>query len=107
MRIDLHVHQPECCARVERKVDCILAHLNIIEEKENQIMSTIDDISAGVADETTLIDSIIVMLQNALANAGVPQAKIDAIVAAITANKQKMTDAITANTPVPPQPVTP
>lgn len=68
-------------------------------------MATIDDVLAGVQEESTLEDSVILLLQNALANAGVPQEKIDAILATITTNKQKLNDAITAATPVPPQPV--
>lgn len=68
-------------------------------------MATIDDVLAGVQEESTLEDSVILLLQNALTNAGVPQAKIDAIIAQISTNKQKLNDAITAATPVPPQPV--
>jgi len=69
--------------------------------------ATIDDILQGVSDESTLEDSVIQLLTNAMQNQGIPQAKIDAVVAALNSNKQKLNDAITANTPVPPQPVTP
>lgn len=64
-------------------------------------MATIDDILAGVEEESTLDDSIITLLQNlkaAVDAAKGDQAKIDAAFAAITANKQKVSDAITANT---------
>jgi len=64
-------------------------------------MATIDDILAGVEEESTLDDSIITLLTNlkaAVDAAKGDQAKIDAAFAAITANKQKVSDAITANT---------
>jgi len=108
MRIDLHVHQPECCARVEHKLDRILAHLNIIEEKENQMATTIQDILDGVNQESTVDDSIITLLGNIfqqLQNAGIPQAQLDAIKTVIDANVAKISAAVTANTPVvPPTP---
>lgn len=61
--------------------------------------ATIDDILAGVTEESTLEDSVITLLTNAMQNQGVPQAKIDAVVAALQANKDKLNAAITANTP--------
>lgn len=67
--------------------------------------ATIDDILAGVTEEATLEDSVITLLTNAMQNQGIPQEKIDAVIAALEANKQKLNDAITANTPVPPQPI--
>lgn len=66
--------------------------------------ATIDDILAGVQEEATLEDSVILLLTNAMQNQGIPQEKIDAVIASLNANKQKLNDAITANTPIPPQP---
>lgn len=69
--------------------------------------ATIDDILAGVQQESTVDDSIIALLNNIaaqLANAGVPQDKIDAIMAVIQANQTKVTAAVTANTPAQPPP---
>jgi len=115
IEVNVHHHQDEqCCARIECKVDQlamqlerVLAQLETVLEKENQMAATIDDILAGVNTESTVDDSIITLLNNIaqqLANAGVPQAKIDAIMSVIQANQAKVTAAVTANTPAAPPP---
>lgn len=68
---------------------------------------TIADIARGVADESTLIDSVSQMVTNILANQGVPQAEIDAIVAVIEANKVKLNADLVAGTPASSPPPTP
>jgi len=114
IEVTVHHHNEECCARIECKVDQalvqldrVLAQQERILEREAQMAATIDDILAGVQQESTVDDSIITLLNNIaaqLANAGVPQDKIDAIMAVITANQAKVTAAVTANTPAAPPP---
>lgn len=82
-----------------------------IHWKLDTIMATIDEVLADVQQESTLDDSIITLLQNikaqldALLAGNLPpevQAKVDEIFAQVEANKQKVADAITANTPPAP-----
>jgi hypothetical protein len=79
-------------------------------EKQIALMAaTLDSILAKVTDEETLEDSLIALvgglkqqLADALSGTTLPaatQAKVDAIFTAVEAQSQKMTDAITANTP--------
>lgn len=77
--------------------------------KENQIMATLQDIVTEVHNESDLDDSIITLLNGIVQQLKDAQAQndpqaIDAIIASIQTNKQKLTDAITANTPVNPTP---
>jgi len=80
-----------------------------IEEAKTHIMASIDDLISEVNDETTVTDSVVTLLnnietqlKNALANSVPPAVaqKIDQAFATLKANKQKLADAITANTPV-------
>lgn len=106
----MHNHNDECCARIECKLDQVLEQLDRILERESDIVATIDDILSTVQTQGTFEASILTLIQNALANAGVPQAKIDATVAALTANQstlQQMNDALVAGTGVTVPPVTP
>lgn len=83
-----------------------------LKEMENRIMAKIEEVLQDISDESTLEDSILALvtgikqqLADALANVTVPadvQAKIDAAFAQLEANKAKLTDAITANTPAAP-----
>lgn len=102
-RYDVNVHVHSADERpIQKKLDQILRALSVITAKEAAMAATIDDILAGVQAESTVDDSIIALLNNIaqqLANAGVPQAKIDAIMAVIQANQDKVTAAVTANTP--------
>lgn len=86
--------------RIERKLDLIL-------QKETQIVATLDDILTDVTDEGTQIDSLATLmgglqqqLTDALAGTSpAVQAKVDAIFAAVDANKAKIVSAINTNTP--------
>lgn len=67
------------------------------------------DLLQGVQDESSLDDSLISLLGNiktqldqVLSGTSIPpavQTQIDAIFSQVSSNKQKVTDAITANTP--------
>lgn len=93
------------------KLEQILQRVISIEHKENQIMATLDEVLADVADESTKIDSLSTLvagikaqLDAILAGGVTPevQAKVDALFAGIEANKAKVQAAIDANTPPAP-----
>lgn len=70
-------------------------------------MATINDISAAVAAESTVDDSIITLLNQIVqqlkdAQASNDPAAMDLVVASIQANTKKLSDAVTANTPTAP-----
>lgn len=80
---------------VNDKLDLILA-------KETKMATTLDDLTADVAQETTVDASIVTLLNNIAAQlkaAGQDQAKLDALHAAIQSNIQTISGAVTANTP--------
>jgi uncharacterized protein YoxC len=94
--------------KIDTKLNKVLALLQGIKRQEKLIMATLDQVMADVQEESTVVDSLATLtaaikaqLDAALANEVSPaaQAKVDAIFAAIEANKQKMADAILANTP--------
>ena len=70
-------------------------------------MATIQDVSAAVAAESSVDDSIITLLNGIVqqlkdAQASNDPAALDVVVASIQANTKKLQDAVTANTPVTP-----
>lgn len=76
--------------------------LHTINQKENYIMSKIDDLNTAVSEESTVIDSTVTLLTNLtqmIKAAGTDPAKLDALMTSITANKTKLADAVVANTP--------
>lgn len=82
--------------------------LTKIERKLKNMAHTIDEVLTGVQEESTVDDSIITLLQNIkkqlddLLAGNLPpetQAKVDAIFDQVQANKTKVADAVTANTP--------
>jgi len=105
MRIDIYIH----AAADDAKLDLILNKLDIIIQKENQEMATLEQVISDVQDESTQIDGLSTLtaglkqqLADALAGVTLPpavQAKVDAVFAGVEANKQKVVDAINANTP--------
>jgi hypothetical protein len=87
---------------VHRKLNSVLNILQVQRDQGEKMAKTLDDILQGVQDESTVDDSIVTLVTNlkaAVDAAGGNQAKIDAAFAQITANKQKVADAVTANTP--------
>ena len=95
--------------RIEAKLDLLISLVSQMLNKETSIMATLDDLLAGVAAESTVIDSVEQLLTNLstlLANAGTNPAKLQAVQDAITANTNRLTAAVVANTPVatPPTP---
>lgn len=93
--------------RVHDKLNLVLNLLVHIIHKENYIMATIQDVSAAVAQESSVDDSIIALLNGIVqqlkdAQASNDPAALDVVVAGIQANTKKLQDAVTANTPVTP-----
>ena len=90
---------------VHDKLDLVLRLLVHIINKENHLMATIQDVSAAVAAESTVDDSIIVLLNGIVqqlkdAQASNDPAALDVVVANIQANTAKIQAAVTANTTV-------
>jgi len=72
-------------------------------------MATLQDILADVQSESTLDDSIITLLGNISQQLKAVQASQDpaalqSVIDQIDANKKKISDAVTVNTPVDPTP---
>ena len=82
-------------SRVEHKLDLILKNLE-------KIMSAIDDLTAAVAAEDTVIESAVVLINGfaaQLAAAGTDPTKLAALQADITAKTADLSAAVAANTP--------
>jgi len=89
--------------RLNDKLDLVLRLLIHVLNKENLLMATIQDVSAAVAAESTVDDSIIVLLNGIVqqlkdAQASNDPAALDVVVANIQANTAKIQAAVTANT---------
>lgn len=89
------------------RLDLITRLLINVIHKENYIMATIQDVSAAVAAESSVDDSIITLLNGIVqqlkdAQASNDPAALDIVVAGIQANTKKIQDAVTANTPITP-----
>lgn len=95
----------EAREEVLRRLDALQATSGLIlETLENVIMPTMDDLKAAVTRNTNVDDSVLALLQGIsqqLKDAQAsndPQAIAD-VIEQLDANTQKMTDAVTANTP--------
>src|SRR5258706_3931548 len=79
---------------IENKVDLIL-------DRQEIMMSALDDLQAAVAAEDTVIDSAITLINGIpalIAAAGTDPAKLSALTADITAKRKDFADAVVANT---------
>jgi len=89
------------------KLDILLNLLIHVLNKENIIMASQQDVLAAIANESSVDDSIITLLNGIVqqlkdAQASNDPAALDIVIAGITANTKKIQDAVTANTPVTP-----
>jgi len=89
--------------RLNDKLDLVLRLLIHVLNKENLLMATLQDVTAAVAAESTVDDSIIVLLNGIVqqlkdAQASNDPAALDVVVANIQANTAKIQAAVTANT---------
>jgi hypothetical protein len=83
--------------------------LNLILDKENKIMATIQELQAAVTRNTDTEDSVIVLLNGLSqqlkdAQASGDPAAIADVVSKIDANTAKLAEAVVANTPATPTP---
>jgi len=90
-------------------ISALSAKLDAILAKEEQNMATLDDITAAVAAEKTVEDSVVMLLQQLSAQLQAAMASNDpaamqAIVDQLNSDAQTMADAVTANTPPAPTP---
>jgi hypothetical protein len=81
--------------------------LHDLTHKADRIMALLDDVVSKVTALSTVEDSVIALLTDIKAKldaaiaGGADPAKLQALSDAIDAQKQKLTDAVTANTPTP------
>ena len=97
---------------IEKQLNYIIGLLLMVLRKVGIVMANIDDLVAGVAQETTVESSLITLVGNiesqlktALAGTTIPadvQAKIDAAFATVQSNIATVSAAVTANTPAAP-----
>jgi enamine deaminase RidA (YjgF/YER057c/UK114 family) len=81
--------------------------LNQISEKVDQIMPTMQELRDAVQRNTAVDDSVLAMVQGIVqqlkdAQAANDPTAIAELISALDANTQKMSDAVTANTPAAP-----
>ena len=109
MRIEIHILPGE---EVLNRLDALSKKLGLVLEKQEAIMTIMDDLNAAVARNSTVEDSVIALLQGISAQlkdalASGDPAAITAVITQLDANTQKLTDAVTANTPPVTPPATP
>ena len=100
---EIHVHiKPE--PEVLRRFDVVIRKLDLMMQRQEYVMATMEDLKAAVTRNTSVDDSVLALLtgisqqlKDAQASND-PQAIAD-VIAQLDANTQKMTDAVTANTP--------
>jgi hypothetical protein len=93
--------------RVERKLDQIITLLTALAVKEGQMAKTLDDVQADVTAQTTVVSSVVTLLQGLKAQLDVAiasgnPAKVQAVADALEANTTALANAVAANTPAQP-----
>lgn len=97
-RVDHYHHFPdfdEALVRMKRIE-------TLIVKNQEKIMGKMEDLEAAVERNTSVDDSVVTLLNGIaqqLRDAQGDPAKIDAVIAKLDANTQKMSDAVIANTP--------
>lgn len=91
------------------RLDAIDAAIAQLKTQGEQIMATLADITAAVAAEKTVEDSVITLLQQLSqmlkdAIAANDPVAMQAVVDQLNANAKTLSDAVVANTPTPPTP---
>jgi hypothetical protein len=95
---------------MEALLNSIQTATTAIQTGETKLMASIDDLTAAVAQETTLEGSVITLLNGIeaqLVAAGLDATKVNAVFDKVTANNTALQAAITANTPAAPAPPAP
>jgi hypothetical protein len=88
--------------RIEQTLQAIMWMLARISNMEAKEMAKIDDVANAVQQESAVDDSAIALLQNLtqmIRDAGTDPAKLDQVLSSIDANRQRLADAVAANTP--------
>ena len=105
--MDIHVY----LHNNDSKLDLILRELGVVLNRQEKQMAALDDLTAQVAANTTVIDSAIVLLEGlkaALDAAGTDPVKLKALSDSLAAEDSKLAAAVAANTPAaPPAPPAP
>lgn len=103
MRIHVIHHYPDD-AKAPVWAEEILDKLGLLLDRQETIMGVMEDLNAAVERNTSVDDSVLTMLQGVVQQLKDAQAQnnpqaIRDVIAKLDANTQKMTDAVTANTP--------
>ena len=90
---------------IAQKLDCVLAFEQADLATEEELMVSIDELKREVEEQTTVVagvkaafDGLNQQIADLLAGAGVDQATIDAVTAAIDANTNVLAPLVAANT---------
>ena len=95
MRLDVYHH-------FDDNKDLLTQILEKLNTMETKIMALLDDVVTKVTELDTVEDSVVALLTDIKAKrdaAGTDQTKLAALSAEIDRQKQKLADAVTANTP--------
>lgn len=102
-----HHHHVEARCEVMRRLDELDNKLDLIHNRQETIMSALDDLTAQVAANRTIAQSALTLI-NGIADritaAGVDPAALAALTASLKDDDDKLAAAVTANTPAPPTP---
>ena len=104
MRFDLH-HWND--PNIGRQLDRIESALNLIIERLSIMSAELDRLTADVAAQTTVIDSVVTLLTSLadqIRNLPATTVAINALADSVEAQTKKLSDAVVANTPAPPAP---
>ena len=87
--------------RIEGMVRVLLAAAGLEYAEQETIMATLEDLTAAVAQQSTVIESVTTLLDGLaaqLAAAGVDPAKLDELKAGIEANTERLAAAVARHT---------
>lgn len=98
-----HYHYSiEAREEVLARLDALQSEIGLILDRQEIIMATMADLEAAVTRNTDVDESVLTLLagiSQQLKDAQGDPAKIAEVIAKLDANTQKMSDAVTANTP--------
>lgn len=101
---EIHIHA-KTDVEVLRRLSVIQGKLDLIHQRQELIMSILDDLSAQVAANRTISQSALTLI-NGIADritaAGVDPAALAALTASLKEDDDKLAAAVAANTPAAP-----
>lgn len=96
----------ELLSKQNERLDSLDIHnFDKLNLRLDQIMASIDDVVAKVSAETSIIDSVITLIQglrDQVAAAGVDPTKLQQVLDTLDSNTAKLSSAVTVNTPADP-----